>query len=491
MSNKAAIVKKYIITAPLQLESPLLIGSGENDWITDIKTVCDSNGYPYIPGTSLAGVLRDRLEEIYDAGLVAELLGTADSTGQSLLNIADVKLPQAKLVERDGVAIDNLTGSAIDGAKFDYQLVERGAKGLLQIEVTLRRVHLESCAVYEEALQTICELLLQGVSVGAMSAKGLGKVKASSAGYYKFDFQAQGGTGYAKWKKYLSVYNKLAQAALENDRITWLLELEKELGAADYQAVATAPIVKEDNLVLEAYFDLSSALFLKEEGLNQEVAALLLKAAKPKDDTSAQEEKTNLTGSQMKSLENFVIPGTSWKGVLRGKAYKLLRKIAGKIDNEASCNTLLEKLMGKSETRRSRLKIAETYIDKQALVLKPQTRNRIDRLTGATQKGALFVDVPAWKASEKTDLVKLQLEIENCQDAEAGLMLLLLRELWLGRLPLGGGKGIGRGVLKGTKAELNYKGKKYTLGKDGLVTGGDYKALNGYVLALKQELAED
>lgn len=490
MSNKASIAKKYIVCLPVKLESPLLIGSGENDWITDVKTVCNSKGEPYIPGTSVAGALRDSLKAQVEASIVESLFGSAKDAGQSLLNIADIKLMNTKLLNRDGVAIDPLTSVAIDGAKYDYMLVERGAQGLLLFELTIRRVGLRAVESYETALKSICQLFLNGLSVGAMSAKGLGKLVAQYAEYYKFDFVSeQSLRGYEAWKQYLAVYSRLAEKELENDRLKWLTELESCLGTPDFKITDKKPIINSEKLVLEAYFDIKSALLLKEDNISPEVEKLLLKESGSKSKTEG-DNATNYTGYQMMSLDRYLIPGTSWKGVLRSKAYKLLRRIAGEsADAEENCIHLLESLMGKSETLRSRLKVAETYIDKELLKLHKQARNRIDRLTGATQEGALFADVPAWKNTDERKIVKLQLEIEKCRSEEAGLVLLLLRELWLGMLPIGGGKGVGRGVLEGVEAKILFQDKCVQINDQDILSDKDCEYLNSFVTALKKELA--
>ena len=53
----------------------------------------------------------------------------------------------------------------------------------------------------------------------------------------------------------------------------------------------------------------------------------------------------------------------------------------------------------------------------------------------------------------------IHLEIRDATDADVGLALLLLKDLSLGRVPLGGEKSIGRGVLEGKYAEICYMPK--------------------------------
>jgi hypothetical protein len=50
----------------------------------------------------------------------------------------------------------------------------------------------------------------------------------------------------------------------------------------------------------------------------------------------------------------------------------------------------------------------------------------------------------------------LELEIRQPSEAEIGLLLLLLKDLWTSDLPVGGGSSIGRGRLQGIHAEMTW-----------------------------------
>ena len=45
---------------------------------------------------------------------------------------------------------------------------------------------------------------------------------------------------------------------------------------------------------------------------------------------------------------------------------------------------------------------------------------------------------------------------------------MVLKDLWLGRLAIGGGKGIGRGVLIGRKCRILYNGEEYVIDNEKL-----------------------
>lgn len=56
---------KYRFLARIVVEAttPLTIGSGRSNIMTDSLVTTDVNGLPYIPGTSLAGILKHSFDE--------------------------------------------------------------------------------------------------------------------------------------------------------------------------------------------------------------------------------------------------------------------------------------------------------------------------------------------------------------------------------------------------------------------------------------------
>ena len=54
---------RYLARVIIEATTPLAIGSGEKNMITDQIILSDVNGLPYIPGTSLAGIIRHALGE--------------------------------------------------------------------------------------------------------------------------------------------------------------------------------------------------------------------------------------------------------------------------------------------------------------------------------------------------------------------------------------------------------------------------------------------
>ncbi|MBR5163659.1 MAG: hypothetical protein IKW79_06520, partial [Schwartzia sp.] len=87
------------------------------------------------------------------------------------------------------------------------------------------------------------------------------------------------------------------------------------------------------------------------------------------------------------------------------------------------------------------------------------------------------------------------MERYGAEAADVGLAMLLLKDLSLGRVPLGGEKSIGRGVLEGIHAEIWYKPKREedhnneikVVVENGKPVEGDAKALESCVNALAKK----
>ncbi len=469
---EAELARKLIINCKLRTESPLLIGSGQDDGLTDILLLKDKQGKPFIPGTALAGVLRSEMAGIYGEAAADSLFGNldADDGRQSMLCVSDVVLESKGIVIRDGVAVDELTGVAKTGAKFDYEALERGAEGTVLLELTVRKAFLNKSVsgfsyqhnsfaakgdCYGEMAASLADLLTSGIKLGAMTSKGYGKVAAvEPARVCDFDFGQHSAA--AKWLQYLE---------------------KEKLPEAFY--VANGQTVKS-----AADFYLSVDCRLQ--------GGLLVRDT----DVSEEQKADNIVAVQLKSCDDYVIPGTSWKGVLRHQAYKILLALTH--NNVAKVEELQNESFGFARNgadgaqiggKKSRLEVEETYIKKSALFPKKHSRNRIDRFTGSTVDTALFTDEPVWQQEKGQAPIKLRVCMKNCTEAEAGLMLLLLKDLWLGNINVGSGKGSGRGVLRGSHCEISYQGKDYVLDdKAGFSLQGAKDVLEGYVQKLVGDL---
>ena len=398
----AQLIGKIKITGKLGLQSPLLIGDGAgetSDNFKDIHVLKNQDGVPFIPGTSLCGVLR---EEFKNDSVLDKLFGDKDNF-QSAIQIEDILLEGSKIIYRDGVKIDGLTGTGIVGGKYDYEAVERGASGDLKILINLRGCHANDN--FKSAVAEMLSKLENGIRIGALTSKGFGLVVAEklNADFYDFTKKA--------------------------DVIAWLTDKtvsEKILPADKISA-------DNENFVVDAEFSFNSSVIVR--------------------DYKTDEEK--ISAVSMKSLKDFVIPGTSLKGIFRHRAGYIL----GKLNLNKK---LLDKLMGSSEDEKikSRFIVAESYIN-DGVAEVSHTRNKIDRFTGGTLQGTLFTTKPIYQKDSSVPTLHIHFEIIEAKDFEIGLALFLLRDLWLGNVAIGGEKSIGRGTLNGISAKIKFKGETY------------------------------
>src|SRR5690606_36678411 len=136
------IKAKYIIGASLKSVSPFLIASGESEE-AEKDAVLLPNGQPYIPASSIAGVLRHLFDKKgIDEKVSKYLWGTKASDHEDIHShfIIDNLVPvsETEISIRDGVKINSETGTAEEGSKYDSHLVEPEVPFNFQAEATLR-----------------------------------------------------------------------------------------------------------------------------------------------------------------------------------------------------------------------------------------------------------------------------------------------------------------------------------------------------------------
>ncbi len=403
--GRESLTGKLLLRGRLELKTPVIIGSGETD-VTDIVVLKDSEGKPYIPATSFVGVLRHYFEEEIDHsisdGQLDYFWGSRKANGyQSALICDDLNTEdEPKIMVRDGVTINHKNGIAKRRAKFDYEVVEPNISFDLNIEINIREAYDKT--IFKRILKTIVDALKAGdIRIGAMTTKGFGICKLDDVSYYEFDFSKK------------------------EDVFSWL---KREFNKEQVLSVDSFPI-KSKEFLIDAWFKIKSSLIIKSYSGE-------LKAP----------DAVHIT-----SNNNPVLPGTSLKGAIRDRAIRIINTL-GESNEEA-----IKQLFGwineknKNEKYKSRIIVDETVINN--VTEEAQHRIKIDRFTGGTIKGALFDSMPLWTTND-TKAVHITMKIKDYKDWEAGLLLLILKDLWNGDLPIGGDKNVGRGILKGLEANI-------------------------------------
>lgn len=475
--KQESIAAKIVAEGELVLDAPLLIGSGggaEGEDDKDIHVLRNKEGIPYIPGTSLAGVLR-AFVEADDPEAGALIFGTPQDRYsnavlelQSALSIYDVKLSNARTIVRDGVSIDGVTGVAVEHHKFDYEAIDSGAHGILQLEITLRGIHAAEQENLDAALERLRGRLLGGFYLGAHTTKGFGRAHMSNLTVNRYDFRQP------------------------KDVLAWLSPERKESSCHEqYEGNTEQRVYAAEDFVIDADFALAHSLIIRDYD-------------KATRDAQSSGDTTISAVMKTDSRRRYIIPGTSLKGVLRHRSDYILQQLgAATLPSEAwplgREEALVEYTMGPSpETmklrpieakRRSRFLVDEAVIT-QGVIAKEQSRNRIDRFTGGTIDTALFTTKPIWQKKREEPVVRLHFGVKAAESWEASLALLLLKDLWLGRTVIGGEKSIGRGTLKGVRATISYDDKKWEISNEKKTDARHAEALQQFVTALVQKIKE-
>lgn len=414
-NNKDAIIERIYIHTWLKIASPCLIGSGDNIF-TDIDVIRDNLGTPFIPGSSIAGVLRNYVnsKERYDSEdvEVGYLFGDRIKENNNINEMSSIfisdgifKKDTIKIIQRDGVELSSWK-TAKTGSKYNYELIEQGAMFPLKIEVVIRVKH--NPELLKKKLYKIISGLINGeVSIGAKTKKGFGKliILEESIKILRLDFK-----------------NK------DNSQITlnsWLnFNWDTFMGNINYK-----------DLVSEEYKEMQRFITVK-AGFNIKNSIMIRTYSTDIDDVDYEHIKSN---------NNPIIPGTTWSGIILSQA-KLLLKELGKDSN------WLDEIFGyvdkeNKEASASIVKIEESVIYNS----KPLTQSRvkIDRFSGGAVNSALFNEKPEYKGQVQL-IIKINKDESVDYQAFIGLLILVLKDISNGILPVGGETAIGRGILENT-----------------------------------------
>ncbi len=425
------ITARWVITGKMRLETAAHFG-GEGDVAVDMAVLRDpKEGVPLIPGTSLAGALRNYLADVLggyrskEAEEVAALFGAArshDEGSQSPLIVFDAfgTLPAEAAPEiRDGVAIDPATGTAEAHKKFDFEVLPAGTVFPLRVELIVESSKQEARLL--GLLATALDGLTHGdMALGMRRSRGLGMVKAQDWKAFRHDLTtAQGWIGW----------------------VTSDHENPIEDHGQAYHSAAEALSAACPSLRIQKFEDRRRRLLVD---LALELDGDLL-VRSPATEAGAPDVV------HLHSAGKPVLPGTGLAGALRAQALRIARLVR---ETQGDGDAWVERLFGprfrgenaKAQNERamaSRLRISESFIENGKD--RKQTRIAIDRFTGGVVETALFDE--GVLVSGK---LKVRFELRDSNDAEEGLLLLLLKDLLAGEIPVGGAAAVGRGVLRGT-----------------------------------------
>lgn len=444
------IERRIYIRGRLHMDSPLVIGSGEDE-NTNIDLIRDGDGEPFIPGTSLAGCLRHHLEEslpeeVLPGGkkranpIVYAVFGEKDKESKlSLLTVFDA-LPlslsadgSALIVStRDGLELDYITKTVTEhtasdedrggrgGAKYDYEIIEPGATFDLKLELVTRKKNHDRLDRVYDALALLLTALENGnIRLGAKSRRGFGKLRLTDTKILELDMEQK--KDVEKWMNF----------EWDFQPNTTLAELGKNV----------LSLKDPSHTTISVDFSIPYSLLIRH--YNDD----------PSDNDAA----------QLMSRGKPVIPGTSWNGALLHAVHDILDQL---VEDEETFERTFKQIKhdlfgfvapGKEDTnaRASRVILDESIIRDGTPI--SYTRNKVDRFTGGVVDSALFSEKAIYGGS-----VGLTLTVKESNGWDIGLLLLALKDMANGIQPVGGDANIGRGVLKAENKNISVNNQPLT-----------------------------
>lgn len=180
---------RNIARITIEADNPIAIGTGEIYIETDAPIAKDINGLPFIPATSIAGVLRHAVGNNADNffGFQKEDTGEGSKivfTDAIMIGIDGKPLEGIQTIDwsndfyknfknlpiRQHVKI-NEKGTASDGGKFDNEIVYKGARFTFEMEMVANE------NVQKQFYDLISELHDNTFRIGSGTRKGYGKIK--------------------------------------------------------------------------------------------------------------------------------------------------------------------------------------------------------------------------------------------------------------------------------------------------------------------------
>ena len=186
---------------------------------------------------------------------------------------------------------------AKEGQLYDYEAIDRGAKGDFLMECILREGHIKSLRTYlekkdgntwddsavleflENTVRCLVNILFSGVAVGKFTTKGFGKIQVQ-------DCKAM-------------QYRLKSNASIRH----WLYR-EASTCAEDATYTGTHITPKQETLVMKVSANIATSLIVRTQGDNPAMDSTMLI-----------------------SQGDYVIPGSSVKGVIRHHTQYILEKI--------------------------------------------------------------------------------------------------------------------------------------------------------------------
>lgn len=424
MSNP--VKKKIVFSIQVELDSPLCIASGKSG-LTDADVILDYDGNPFVPASSLAGAMRAYLQK---DKISRCLFGYSEGKEgkMSALFLSDMEFrPGWEIQVRDGVALDGKK-TAVDGSKYDMQMIEAGAKAHFYAELTIRKDNGTKKELYDSEEDYVNEVatVLNGINSGKIrfgrkKTRGFGKMKLIQVN--KVEFTAKNYLEYAKVYDEKDIWNEnVWKKRREEGWCVWEEWLEQKEGPTAY-------------LQLQVPLSLQGGISIRQY------------ASKKGEPDFVQLVRRSHTTENKNVTESAVIPGSSMAGALKHRLKGILQQLAAnglKIHVQEILDTMFG-YMDDDASHISMITVHESVI-KGAVPL-TVTRTGISRFESSARKRSLFTEKTYVGGTLNLEIL-IQKGIYEDHQWMLGFLLLAIKDLQNGYLAVGGETAIGRGIFQ-------------------------------------------
>lgn len=446
MSDTIIYDKRLLAHIVLEAETPLVISSGGKTALTDSAILKDINGYPYIPGSTIAGILRHCLGEdkakdyfglkdkrttkgskiIFSEGKIVGLDGKVQDgivNGDQEFERRFLRLPK-----RNHVRLTS-KGVAKDTGKFDEEVIYKGTRFAFDIEMVASGNE-EQEPIFNDVLN---ELGNDTFRIGGGSRSGFGKIRVIEIKKKNLDLRQS-----SQLNEYL-----MMSSALNSNYDDW--------DSYTSTSHASAGWIKYDlTLTPVDFFSFGSGLG------DNEVDATPVKESFIKWENGRGSFKDNA----------LLIPATSLKGVLahrvafhynvKHKVFAMPTPMEDFKEHTTDKNPAVRELFGyqdANEGQKCGACLFSDIIGEYKVKEKVFNHVKIDRFTSGAMDGALFsekvIDVTDSHLHFKTSILIRKPGIDSKDFNEAiDCLEKALSDIDSGTLPLGGASGRGHGIFR-------------------------------------------
>lgn len=493
---------RFIARIVIETKAPLNIGSGSKSIKTDSLVLRDVNGLPFIPGTTIAGLLRHSLDKKEQA----DLMGSQQEGSRLIITEARMLDENSKVLDgmlsekelntdflshfrkqmtiRQHVKINHL-GTAVKYGKFDEEVVIKGARFCFEMEMVSKDA---DDSKFKALLNTFASDTFR---MGSGSRSGFGEIEVvgNKCQYRKLNL-AEESEEDRKW--YLDKTSSLSQNEFVNKKEDGKEEKKSVFKDDDVYELKKPQTDSWTTYEIKGLIPVDFMLFGSGFGNDQSDMTFVRESFVKWENGKGKVIDGSEKGADDKELVNVVlIPASSVKGALAHRvAFHYNKKVGNVIMSDGTIgngktiesvtgnkNPAVKAIFGSEgekdeKTKKMVEKLRGNFIMSDIIKEKnPSTRQKIlnhvsiDRFTGGAIDGALFSEETLYANNESfefTIMVNNQAfkgNVENEEKIEKeDIQYALeqsLKDICSGMLSLGGGVNRGNGCFENGKLFRN------------------------------------